>query len=365
LSKWISASSLVNAINAIIMAQYKMSFPTFDDSTGPLGARDFVDAVDNALGGGVTDDKLAHLVRANLKGSAKTWLTAEMASGTAGLDRWSTLKPLFQEEFCTPLNLDELAVLEDTLTHRANEKVSAFYTRCKVFYIETFANSPQAVKDEDEFKHATSAMVNFKFIKGLREDVRKAMTGIDPQNSTPAQVLAAAKVAESLVLGKHKAAASVAATNASTGVSAGQQMAAIMDATAGLSAESRALVASAVSAFNVRGRGNGRGQGQRGRGQPRPGAQQQQQHSGGNGNGRGQAGKKRWCNYHQKMVKHAESECSIKTGVMPPFLRGPPGSRGGGAQGSQGSRGRGSYAHAVASHGVDAQQVQVYEDADF
>jgi hypothetical protein len=45
--------------------------------------------------------------------------------------------------------------------------------------------------------------------------------------------------------------------------------------------------------------------------------------------------------------------------------QGSPGVPGGGAQGSQGSRGRGSYAHAVASHGVDAQQVQVYEDADF
>ena len=346
-------------------AQYRVDIGTYDGQGGNVRARAFVRDVETArLSSGMADANVAGIVRAAMRGDARIWIDTQDLIGTAGLGLWTTLRPLLLDAFAVTPTVNDLAEMEKTLEHKASESVLIFYTRCQRYHLEADADIPAEEQDTDAYRNQFGRKVKFSFMKGLREDIRLAMTSIDVPGSTGAQLLTAAKNAESILAKK---------TGGAGGTSKGR---AEVDAmTANLSEDGKAVLASMGYQQRGGGRGGGRGRGygrggREGRGGGRPPAAQD---GGGPGGGRRQGsvpldvlqGRQRaHCTHCNKMVKHRANECfdnpnNASAGNPPRYTDGgaaPP--RGGGRGGGRGR----SYAAAAA--GDPGQEFETFDFND-
>jgi hypothetical protein len=311
-------------------AQIRVDLPKFDDKTGgTIAARAFIAAADNAqVAGNINGARMAALVKGHLLGDAKEWLDTQVALGTNGLDDWDTLRPLFQAQFSRNMTMAELAALQRTLDHKTGEKTATFFVRCQRFHIEEDMGLPDATRAHAMYLAEFNRRVKMTFMKGLRPDIRLAMTGVDVNAATGPELLEAAKRAETLLMKDVKAPTAVASVQAPTAQdNVQQQVTAILAANPGLSQEGQAMI-SAMASFNAFGRGgnrggnNGRGGNGRGRGGGRGrgrGGQARGGNNGNNSNGTKTEKPKSWCKYHNKEVFHKENECYQKPGNFNPF----------------------------------------------
>jgi hypothetical protein len=343
---------------AAAQAQYKLDIGTYDGTGGTLKAKSFIADVNAAVqASGMADARMAGVVRSALRGDARLWIETQDALGTVGLGLWTTMQPLLSAEFCGSLTVAELVTLEKQLEHKPLEKVAAFYIRCQRFHLEEDQDLPQATKDDDIYKEQFGRKVKFSFMKGLRQEVRLAMAGIDVQDATAAQLLAAAKSAEVLVIKKP------AEQKADTDAKVKAQVDAL---TAGLSEDGRAILAVMEHRFfrggrggRGQGRGGARGQGRGGRGR---GYQPPAQDGGGRRPGPSQetlrAREKALCGKCNQWVKHRANECFQ-------YQNTDGAARGGGNQGNRGggggARGNRSYANAAGAHGPPESEFQVFD----
>jgi hypothetical protein len=344
------------------MATYKVDIGHFDGQGGTLRAKAFISDVDNALiAGNITDVRMAGLVKAALRGEARTWMDTQVDLRTPGLDAWSTLKPRLKAEFSAPLTMTELATLERQLEHRAGERVASFYTRCQRYHLEEDADIDAATRDEDIYQQQFQRRVKFSFMKGLRSEIRSAMTGMNVQASSAADLLAAAKNAEIMTMKKGTAPGGApAATQAADKQTADPELAALE---ANLSEDSRAVLAILERRFGRGGsRGNRGGGGRGGRGGRGRGGRGGR---GGSYNGPPldvlQQREKQLCNRCNKWVKHRTAECYVDLDAP---RRGRGGGRGNRGQGRGGGGGGdyASYAQAAGGAGAPEQDFFVYEE---
>jgi hypothetical protein len=349
------------------MATYKIDIGKFDNTQGPLAARDFITGVDDAdTMSDITDEALAALVRASLRGEAKTWITAEKLKGTPGLDTWSDLKPIFTERFCRPLNEAQLAVLQRACEHRAGESVRAFYTRCEMLIMEEdHGTVPALDKVTEVYKREFQRRVKLVFLQGLKSSVKTAMLSIKKRTATLAELLEAAEDAESVrevekptPIMQPPSAGNVASCGQS-GESKQQQLLQQAMAIPGLSSDGMAMVAAMATLWPNRGGGagnRGRGRGGRGRGNPQGGSQQQQGRPGPSLETL-QAREKAMCGRCHKMVKHRTNECYTDLS-KPARAKDAQTGRGGYNQ----TRGGYSYSNAAASHSVQDSEFTVFDE---
>jgi hypothetical protein len=339
------------------MATYKVEIGHYDGQGGSLRARAFIADVDNAIiAGGITDARMAGLAKTALRGEARTWLETQVQLETAGLGLWSTLKPLLVQEFSAPLTMVELASLEKSLEHKVGERVSAFYVRCQRYHLEEDADLLPAMRGEDIYKEQFARRVKFSFMKGIRSEIRSAMAGLNVQEATAAELLTAAKNAEILTMKKGTAPGGAGPSTENKQQGAAEQEISALEA--GLSEDSKAILAIMERRFFNAGRGRGgRGGGGRGRGG-----------RGGRGGGNPtpplevlQAREKAQCNRCGKWVKHRAKECFVN-------LDNQRGGRGGQARGRGGRGGQGgqpqnfSYAQAAGAMANPEDEFVVYDD---
>jgi hypothetical protein len=189
-------------------AQYRIELGQFFGNGGSLQAQAFIRKVDNAIqASDIEPERMAGMVKNALKGSAEMWLENQTAMGTAGLGSWTTLRPLMVAKFCKQLTVAELAALERTLEHKQGERVEEFFTRCQRFVLESDADTTNAHRATDAYKLQFERKIKFAFLKGLKEEVRRAMAGTDVNAATCDELLAAANNAETLTMKKSEASA--------------------------------------------------------------------------------------------------------------------------------------------------------------
>jgi hypothetical protein len=343
-------------------AQYRVDIGKFNGKGGSLPAKAFLRNVDAAIdASGMTPARMAGVVRQALEGDAKAWFDNEADQAAAGLNSWTTLRPLLEAQFCGPLTVAELAVLERDLDHKPNEKVNAFYVKCQRFHLEQDVDVAPDVRADDIYKAQFQRKVKFTFLKGLRPDVRQAMAGVNVQTATVAELLQAARNAEVLVMKSHPPAAAGGE---------GRKQAEIDALQANLSPDCRAMLA--VMQHNFRARGGARGGGGRGRGGGRGGGSSGGSASDGQARQGGQrrpgpsqetlrARQRELCNVCQQWVKHRPAECFKNSSVTDGYGRG----GGGGGRGAapRGGGGR-SYSNAAGASGDPGQEFAVYEYED-
>lgn len=335
-------------------AQYRIDIGHFDGLGGSLAARSFVHDVDNAIAAsGVTPERMAGIVRGALRGAARAWIETAQELGTAGLASWTTLKPLFTAEFGGQLTVAELASLERQLEHKPAEKVSNFYVRCQRYHLEEDSDLTADVKADDIYKEQFTRRVKFSFMKGLRQEIRMAMAGVNVQTSTVAALLTAAKNAEILVMKKSDVAPSTSAADPKK-----QEIDALQ---ASLSDDGRAILAMMEHRFGRGGKGKGGKGGRRGKGRGGPPGLTDGGGSAAPGPGRRagpslevlRAREKALCHKCQKWVKHRANECFVGQDSAP---------AGGAGRGGGGNTR--SYANAAGAAGDPGAEFQVFDYSD-
>jgi hypothetical protein len=340
-------------------AQYRIDVGTFTGTGGSLQAKAFLRKVDNAAQAGeVEGPRMAGIVKNALKGTAEKWLENQISLGTAGLDNWNTLRPLMVTKFCKRLTVAELAALEDTLTHKAGERVEDFFTRCESFVLEQDADLADQVRQQAIYQAQRSRKIKFAFLKGLREDVRRAMAGVDVMAVDNAALLEAANNAEILCLKKsdvHGESSKPEVDELFSETPEGRQFVAYMDQRYSRGGGGRG---------GARGRSNFRGRGgrnnNRGGGTPRRFVKDMTPEE-------ARARGLNFCRRHQAWGGHAESDCRAMHLPIGPFYN----SAGRGATGGGwNNRGRGganrrSYANAAGASTDPANEFQpwTYEEA--
>jgi hypothetical protein len=334
-------------------AQFRIDLGQYNGSGGSLQAKAFIRKVDNAQeAGDVAGERMAGMVKNALKGVAEMWLETQQALGTAGLDNWGTLRPLMVAKFCKRLTVAELAQLEQTLTHKAGEKVEEFFTRCQRFTLEQDADLTNAQRADAAYQAQRDRKIKFNFLKGLREDVRRAMAGVDVNAVDNDVLLAAANNAEILTLKKSENEVKKPEVDALS---------------PDLTPEGRAIIAAMENRFfrggvgrgAARGRGNFRGRGGR------------------NNNNRGgrtfvrdmtpEEARTRgfsFCRRHQNWGGHAEHDCRATHLPIGPSYNQNAG-RGAGGGGGWNNRGRGganrrSFASAAGASSDPANEFQAW-----
>lgn len=330
-------------------AQFQIVVPKFEGKANDsLGARAYFNNIDNAIiASGCTPARMAGLVRQNLRGPALTWLDTQVILGTAGLDSWTTLRPLMVAEFAPLLTVAQLADMERELVHKADSSVSAFFISCQRYHLEEDADLTADVRAAELYKSQFDRRVRLSFLKGLRSEIRMAMSGVDLTAASNADLLKAAKNAEVLVRKPGTTSGSVASADA------------VFDV-AHLSDEGRALLAAFERRFNRgggRGRGGGGGRGRGGRGggpaegaPRRPGPSQEEL----------RARDRAKCGTCGKWVKHRTNECFSKQDGQTSRSDG-----GGGSGNRGGGRGGGSsrsYAQAAGADGEPEGEFAVYSE---
>jgi hypothetical protein len=335
------------------MATYRIDLGQFDGLGGPMSATNFIADVASAmLAGAVPPNRMAALVHGALRGPAKAWLDVQKGLLVPGLDVWTTLEPLFRAEFCTPLTVVELAVLEKAMTHKSGESVAAFYVRCQKYHLDEDIQEDDATRAHAIYIAQFNRRVKLTFMKGLRAEVRMAMVGANVHAMTGPELLQSAKNAE-MLQAKSPAAAG-------QGTPSAKQLE-IAAAEAALSPEARAMIAVMESRFRSRGGGRSSSGGRGGRG---GGAQD------GRSNRAGvkpvsqetlKAREKAICGRCGILAKHRKAECFMEldgASNRPPARGGGGGQRGGGRGGGKPP----SYAAAAAADGGSGNEFAVYDE---
>jgi hypothetical protein len=328
------------------VAQYRVDVGMFDGTGGSMRARQFIRIVDQAIASsGLTVQRMAAIVQSALRGAAALWFETRQSLGTAGLDSWTTLRPLLQAQYCRQLTMTELAAIERQLEHRNAEPVRDFFVRCEAYVLEEDADVEAADRQEQLYMNAYNRRVKALFIKGLKSQVRMAMVAIDVNAATGAALLAAAQSAETLLASKPQAADS----------SSKREVDAVAAMNADTSEEGKAFIAAFQQRYGRGGGGRGGFRGRGGRGGAGRGAPQGPAYQDGAGRRPGpsrevlQSREAALCGKCNKVVKHRTSEC---WGVNPA-------PRGAGRGGGRG-RGR-SYASAAAATSDGNQEFVAYD----
>jgi hypothetical protein len=220
---------------------------------GPLLAMKFIREVDAAkLAGALTDGRTAGLARQALQGEAEEWAVVMELRNTNAFLTWPPLKALIQREWVRPLTMMEIKSLMDGLQQRPTETVSGFRIRVELAHIQEDLTLTAEVKDEAGYQTNVDRRVRRAYLSGLRQNIRSAMVGVEPDTATLDEMERLAKNAELL---QPRVAASVQAMDCGPDVASPDMVSAVVDA-----------VFKKMNASRGRGRGGGAGRGGAGRG---------------------------------------------------------------------------------------------------
>jgi uncharacterized membrane protein YgcG len=241
------------------MANYTVKLPDFlgnDGYNGPNEAENFFqDVADAQLAGNVPNARMAGLVRTVLKGNARRWYQIQRDGGVAGLGEWTTLEPLMRARWIRPLTVLEVRRMMDGLQQLPDESVDAFRDRVQMAHINEDRTLAQAVKNEDGYMTNVNRRVRRAYLAGLRQEVRAAMVGVDPDVALIDEMVVLARNAELLTRQAATRQTVNVVTNAAYDVDLPPRE------YPGLSLEDQATVDAVYSRYPPRG-GGGRGGGQ-------------------------------------------------------------------------------------------------------
>jgi hypothetical protein len=178
-------------------AAIKLDLPKYDGTGGPSAALRFIKRVDRAqTAGNLSNARVAAAIAQNLSGAAETWFEAQ---GTlAALDSWDTLKPMIRGRFATPMTVNEIRAMHATLVQKANEATADFRDRCTLAMNNEDIGLTDDIKAEAGYESNLARRLKRAFLGGLRQEVRAAMVGVDPEAATIEELVRLARNAENL-----------------------------------------------------------------------------------------------------------------------------------------------------------------------
>lgn len=164
-----------------VLSQKLSPFLGLDGAMGPLLAMKFIREVDAAkLAGALTDARAAGLARQAMQGAAEEWAVVKEMSAPNAFLLWAELKALVKTRWVRSLTMMEVKALMNTLEQRSEESVAAFRVRVELAHVQEDLTLGAAVKAEAGYETNVQRRVRRAFLAGLRQQIRSAMVGVDP-----------------------------------------------------------------------------------------------------------------------------------------------------------------------------------------
>jgi hypothetical protein len=177
-----------------------LPFDGKDDYQGPGLAVAFMNQVDDAMrAGNIADARMSGYAMTAMTGEvAVNWLNLQKVREVAALGLWSTFKPMIRTRWVRALTVLEVRQLMDTLHQRPTEGVQAFRERVEMAHIDEDRTLDAALKAEAGYQTNQDRRMRRMYLAGLRQNIRAAMIGVDPDTATLDAMVALARTAELL-----------------------------------------------------------------------------------------------------------------------------------------------------------------------
>jgi hypothetical protein len=341
-------------------ATVKVKLLPFNGEGGAAQALAFIRNVTNMqMAGNLNGPRTAAAVAEGMTGAALNWYNRLVLQGVQEVGDWPTFVTLIRARFVRPMTVAQIAALHAGLAQKPGEMVQDFRDRVELACLAEDVTLPQAEKEEDGYITSFNRRVKRLFLTQMRNNLRMAMIGVDPEAVDIDELERLAKNAETLIGVGRTMAENVSIGELGRGYVGDQTPADLATRPEGLSVDAAACVDEFRQRMTNYGypnyipRGGGAG-----RGQPA-------NRGGGRGRGGGPAdgSKKATCGRCGLFCRHTTQQCYVNLEELQrkgkgKFARG--GARGGGRGGHADAAGA-----STSQEDPSKAEAQAYADAAF